>query len=487
MTTTMNRRLPFLAIMIFVVFGNAFDNVGWAEDSITNSRTSASLLDDLDWHFIGPWRGGRVNAVSGHPTEKRTFIAGYTGGGIWKTESGGADWKNVSDGQIGVGSIGAIDISNSHPDIIYAGTGEQALRGDVSHGDGVYKSTDGGKTWTNVGLEETRQIAKLIIHPTDPNIVYVAALGHFAGPNEERGVFRTSDGGVSWKQVLYVDDNTGAVGLTLDESNPDRLIAGMWDVRRFPWGIRSAGPASGIYRSTNGGDTWEDISANEGLPQGIKERMDVSISQNRPDRIWVLMSAAEGRGLYRSDDFGDTWENVNNDAQLTGRTYYFQKLHADPVDPEIVYVMNWNILVSKDGGESFEIIPSGHADHHAFWIDPEDNQRMIDGSDGGAQVSFNGGANWSTLQNQPTAQFYTLTVDDQEPYNLYGSQQDWGSMIVSSLARDVDPRGYFDIGYSEGGHIAISRDNPNVLYIRRSPLVASLRPSHRFRKIHRAT
>lgn len=423
------------------------------------------LLDELEWRFVGPWRGGRVNAVTGHPNDRMTFLAGYTGGGVWKTDDAGVTWRNVSDGQIGVGSIGAIDMSDSNPDIVFVGTGEQALRGDVSHGDGVYKSTDGGETWANVGLSETRQIAELLIHPTNPDIVYVAAIGHFAGPNQERGVFRTVDGGESWQRVLFVDENTGAVALAIDESNPNRLIAGMWDVRRFPWGIRSAGPGSAIYRSTDGGDSWEDISANPGLPQGIKERMDVSISQSNPDRIWALMSAAGGRGLYRSDDFGDSWQSINDSAELTGRTYYFQKLMADPVDDDRIYVLNWNLLVSQDAGETFENIETGHADHHAFWIDPKDHRRIIDGSDGGAQISLNGGKSWSTLHNQPTGQFYTLSLDDREPFNLYGSQQDWSSIILPSIARRADPRGYFDIDYSEAGHIAVSRKDPNVLFI----------------------
>ena len=424
-----------------------------------------SLLDELDWRFVGPWRGGRVNAVTGHPTDSMTFLAGFTGGGIWKTEDGGLNWRNVSDGYLSLGSIGAIDISNSQPSVVYVGTGEQALRGDVSHGDGVYKSIDGGETWINVGLVETRQIAELIIHPTNPDIVYVAALGHFAGPNEERGVFRTLDGGDTWERVLYVDENTGAVALALDESNPSRLIAGMWDVRRFPWGIRSAGPGSAIFRSFDDGESWEKLTGSNGLPGGIMERMDVSISQSDPNRVWALVSAEGGRGLYRSEDFGDSWQAVNDDAELTGRTYYFQKLMADPVDTDTVYVLNWSLLVSRDGGESFDKIETGHADHHAFWIDPSNNRRMIDGSDGGAQVSFNGGDSWSTLHNQPTGQFYTLTLDDQEPYNLYGSQQDWSSIILPSIARSADPRGYFDIDYSEAGRIAVSRDDTNVLYI----------------------
>ncbi|MCG8505245.1 MAG: hypothetical protein MI755_11610, partial [Sphingomonadales bacterium] len=309
-----------LSTLAFLASGVLFSQVAVSNDATDEVQSPARLLDELDWRFVGPWRGGRVNAVTGHPTDALSFLAGYTGGGIWKTEDGGVSWRNVSDGQLKLGSIGALDISDSHPEVVYAGTGEQALRGDVSHGDGVYRSGDGGETWTNVGLEETRQIAKIVVHPTDPDVVYVAALGHFAGPNDERGVFRTRDGGESWERILFVDENTGAVALALDESDPERLIAGMWDVRRFPWGIRSAGPGSGLYRSTDGGDSWEDISGKDGLLPGIKERMDVSISQSRPNRIWALMSAAGGRGLYRSDDFGDTWQRVNDNAELTGRT-----------------------------------------------------------------------------------------------------------------------------------------------------------------------
>lgn len=424
-----------------------------------------NLASEFDWRFVGPWRGGRVNAVVGHPTETMVFYAGYTGGGVWKTEDGGLRWRNVSDGYFGVGSIGAMDISESHPDVLYVGTGEQALRGDVSHGDGVYRSNDGGETWVHVGLTDTRQIAELIVHPDDPDIVYVAALGHFTGPNTERGVFRTRDGGETWERVLYVDENTGAVALTLDESDPDRLIAGMWEVRRFPWGIRSAGPGSGIYRSSDGGDSWEDISEKPGLPQGISERMDVSISQADPNRVWALMSAEGGRGLYRSDDFGDSWTRISEHPELTGRTYYFQKLAADPADRDVVYVLNWNILVSRDGGVTFDVIESGHADHHAFWIDPSDNRRIIDGSDGGAQITYNGGESWSTLYNQPTGQFYTLTLDDETPFNLYGSQQDWGSVIVPSIARYPQPHAYYDIDWSEAGYIAISNADPNILFI----------------------
>lgn len=446
----------FLTSMMHVSYAEKFEN---------KERTRLEILEKLDWRFVGPWRGGRVNAVVGHPSDKRRFLAGYTGGGVWETVDGGVKWRNLSDGQIKVGSIGAIDISASDPDIIYVGTGEQALRGDVSHGDGVYKSVDGGKTWTNVGLRNTRQIARIIVHPTDPNTVYVAALGHFTGPNSERGVFRSTDGGTTWERLLFVDENTGAVGLALDYTNPERLVAAMWDVRRFPWGIRSAGKGSGLYRTTDGGDSWQNISGKSGLPAGIKERMDVSISQSRPDRIWALMSAAEGKGLYRSDDFGDHWQRVSDDAQLTGRTYYFMKMLADPVEADTVYVLNYDLLRSTDGGETFRKIPTGHADHHAMWIDPRDNRRVIDGSDGGAQISFDAGSSWSSLYNQPTGQFYTLTLDDAEPFNLYGSQQDWSTLIVPSLARDADRGGYFDTGYSEAGHVAISGRDPNILFI----------------------
>ncbi len=453
------KALTFVSLVFFSL-------TGYGEDSPVNFFES-TINGHAEWRFIGPDRGGRVNGVVGHPVDRLTFYAGYTGGGVWKTHDGGANWKNISDGQIHKGSIGAIAIAQSDPNILFVGTGEQALRGDVSHGDGVYKSTDSGETWVNVGLADTRQIAAIAIHPKNPNIVYVAALGHFAGPNKQRGVFRSTDGGASWEQVLFVDENTGAVSLAMDLNNPKIVFASTWDVRRFPWGIRSAGEGSGLYRSRDGGESWTELSENDGLPKGMWERSAISLSSTKPGRIWALLSAEKDKGLYRSENYGDSWQKVSSDPRMTGRTYYFMKMLADPVDADTVYVLNYNMLRSTDGGKTFEAIKSGHEDHHAFWIDPKDNQRIIDGSDGGAQISFNAGETWSTLYNQPTGQFYSLTTDNAVPYNVYGSQQDWSTLVIPSRRRDarVPEPDVYDISYSEAGRIAVDPLDANILYI----------------------
>ncbi|MEM8936092.1 MAG: glycosyl hydrolase [Pseudomonadota bacterium] len=421
----------------------------------------------MEWRFAGPNRGGRVNAVVGHPTESMTFYAGYTGGGIWKTEDGGVSWRNLSDGFFNVGSIGAIAVSESNPSILYAGTGEHALRGDISHGDGVYKSVDGGETWVNIGLKNTRQIAEILVHPQDPDTVYVAALGHFAGPNEERGVFRSRDGGAKWERILFVSIDAGAIEIELSRSDPSLLFAATWDVRRFPWGIRSAGNDSRIFRSRDGGDNWTEISDRPGLPQGAREKIGLGLSDAKRGRIWALVSGETGRGVYRSEDFGETWVLTNNQKKLLARTYYFNHMTADPQDPNTVYILNDRLWRSIDGGETFDDLPHNHADHHDLWIDPRNNKRIIDGTDGGAEISFNGGETWSTLFNQPTGQFYTLTLDDDVPYNLYGAQQDWSTIAVPSRHKKsrTGALSYFDTAYSEAGRVAIDQRDPDILYI----------------------
>jgi len=438
-----------------------------APEANTDTQAAASYLSDLNWRFIGPMRGGRVNAVAGHPTERLTFYAGYTGGGVWRTQNAGVSWQNLSDGYFGVGSIGAIAIAPSNPDIIYVGTGEHALRGDASYGDGVYKSVDGGDTWTHIGLTDTRQIARIVVHPTDPNRVTVAAIGGFGGPSADRGVFRSTDGGATWDNTLFVNETTGAVGLAIDPTRPNVMFAATWDIQRYPWGVRSAGPGSGLHRSTDGGVTWTSLSGNTGLPGGVQERIGLDYTAADGGRIWALISSETERGLYLSDDDGETWRKTSDEKKLFGRPYYFNKIAADPTRADTIYVLGFPLLRSDDGGVTFVELPEGHADHHAFWIDPNDADRIIDGTDGGAAVSLDGASSWSTLFNQPTGQLYDVTTDHAEPYNLYGAQQDWGALRIASRARgsDLPNGGVTDIEHSEAGRIAIDPTDPNMIFL----------------------
>ena len=453
----------------------------WAAALLAVAPYSGSALaaDDqhqfaaLKWRFVGPMIGGRVNAVVGHPTNKAVFYAGYTGGGVWMTPDAGSNWINISDGYFKTGSIGAIDISRTDPDILYVGTGEHALRGDVSHGDGVYKSTDGGKSWSNVGLKETRQIPRIIIHPTDPDIVYVAALGHFAGPNPERGVFRTTDGGATWQRVLFQDEASGVVDLIMDRKNPELLYAATWEVRRFPWGIRSGGEGSRIYRSKDGGDSWEEITENPGLPKArVRERIGLALTEAKTGRVYALISSDAGKGLYRSDDGGDTWTFMTDDIRLFARAYYYMHMQGDPSLADRVYVMAEELFRSDDAGATFqdmrEVAKYGlPSDHHDLWIDPDNPDILVDGQDHGALVSLNGGVTWSPNNNQPTAQVYTLATDNRFPYWLYGSVQDWGSYTVSSRPRGGRNGTAYESRTinSEAGYTALDPDNPNILFV----------------------
>jgi len=437
-------------------------------DAVAAASIERDVAQAMTWRFVGPMRGGRVSSVVGHPSNKAVFYAGYTGGGVWKTPDGGNNWINISDGQIKKGSIGAIDISQTDPNILYVGTGEHALRGDVSHGDGVYKSTDGGDTWVNVGLEDTRQISRVIIHPTNPDIVYVAAIGHFTGPNRERGVFRTDDGGETWKHILFQDEDAGAVDLEMDRNRPNILFAATWEVRRFPWGIRSGGAGSRIYRSTDGGDSWSDITENPGLPKAtVRERIGLALTEAKAGRAWVLIRSDGGKGLYRTEDGGDTWEFLTEDIRLFARPYYYMHMIADPSDPERVYVASEYLMMSADGGMSFDPVATEFDDHHDLWVDPNDSNRVVDGNDHGALVSFDRGAHWSHADRQPTAQMYTLSVDNRFPFFIYGSQQDWGSMAVSSRPKQqrVGISDEYETARSEAGHTALDPDNPDVLFV----------------------
>ena len=422
-------------------------------------------LEALHWRCIGPYRGGRVVAVAGHPVERGVFYFGACAGGVWKTEDGGTYWQNVSDGYFGTASVGAIAVSQSDPNVVYAGTGEACIRGNVSHGDGVYRSTDGGRTWRNVGLRDTRHIARVRVHPSNPDIAYVAALGHAFGPNGERGVFRTTDGGESWERVLHRGDRAGASDLCMDPGNPRILYAATWETLRQPWSFTSGGPGSGIFRSTDGGDTWADLTCNRGLPEGVKGRIGVAVSPAMPGRVWAIVEA-EGGGLFRSDDGGETWLRLTGDANLMQRPWYYSHVVADPRNENTVWVLNLKAWRSTDGGHTFTQVTTPHGDNHDLWIDPSDTDRMIEGNDGGACVSFNGGESWSTIYNQPTAQFYHVVTDDQFPFRSYGTQQDNSAVSVPSrsIKGAIEWRECERVGNSESGHIAVNHGDPNIVY-----------------------
>ncbi len=425
-----------------------------------------TLLSTLRWRSIGPHRGGRVVAVAGHPTELATFYFGAVAGGVWKSDDSGTYWRNISDGYFSSAAVGAIAVSSSDPNVIFVGTGEACPRGNVSAGDGVYRSTDGGRSWTQVGLEATKHIARVRIHPRNPNVVYVAALGDIFGDSEERGIYRTTDGGESWERVLFGDERSGAADLTMDPNNPRIMFASLWEARRKPWNFSSGGPGSALYRTTDGGDTWECISGNKGLPGGIKGRMGVAISPARDGRVWAIIEA-EDRGLYRSDDLGETWELVSGDPKLIQRPWYYCHVFGDPQDSETVWVLNLKCWKSTDGGRTFNEVSMPHGDNHDLWIDPTNTKRLIQGNDGGACVSFNDGDSWSTIYNQPTAQFYRMDADNDYPYRVYATQQD--NSAISTASRDIEKGAilyadsYF-VGSSESGQIAVHPDDSNVVF-----------------------
>ena len=428
-----------------------------------------SLLDAMRFRCIGPPRGGRVVAVAGDPSEPAVFWFGAVAGGIWKTGDAGVTWTNVSDGYLNTSSVGALAVSDSDPGVVWAGMGESTIRGDVSHGDGVYRSTDGGRTWSHLGLADTRHISEIRIHPRDPDRVWVAALGHAFGPNPERGVFRTTDGGARWERVLYRDDRSGAADLALDARNPTVLYASLWQVHRNFWELASGGPGSGLWRSTDGGTTWTGITANLGLPASATlGKIGVAASPARSGRVWALVESDAAPGLYRSEDFGETWTLASDRQDLRYRPWYYMHVHADPRDEDTVYVNNHWMWRSTDAGAHFTKVPTPHGDNHALWIDPRDNRRMIQGNDGGANVSFNAGASWSSVYNQLTAQLYTVDTDGRAPhYFVYGTQQDNSSIGVPSSTNDgaIAWEDCRIAGTGESGYVAVDPKDRDVLYV----------------------
>jgi len=433
-------------------------------NSASQSLIDAKTYENLQWRSIGPFRGGRSAAVTGVPGKPNLFYMGATGGGVWRTTDAGNSWENISDGFFG-GSIGSIAVSEWDQNVIYVGGGEVTVRGNVSYGYGMWKSVDAGKTWEERGLPNSRHIPRIVIHPKNPDLVYAAVLGDLYKPTSERGVYRSKDGGSTWERVLFANDNAGAVELVMDPNNPRILYACTWRVRRTPYSLESGGVGSAIYKSTDGGDTWNDISENEGLPGGIWGISGITVSPVNSNRVWALIENDNG-GVYRSDDAGKTWKLVNKERKLRQRAWYYTKIYADTQDEDRVYVMNVRYHRSKDGGNTFETFNAPHGDHHDLWIAPEDNQRMVIADDGGAQVSFDGGENWSTYYNQPTAQFYRVVTDDSFPYRIYGAQQDNSTVRIKHRTggRYIGERDWEPTAGGESAHIAIDPDDNDIVY-----------------------
>jgi len=427
------------------------------------AAVAPSSYQALQWRLIGPFRGGRVTAVAGHPAQLTTFYMGATGGGVWKTTDAGQSWKNVSDGFFGVGSIGSIVVAPSNPDIVYVGTGEAPVRGVAAgRGDGVYKSTDGGKTWRNIGLKDSQQISRVIVDPRNPDRVYVAVQGNQWGASDARGIYRSRDGGQTWQRVHFVDSHTGASDLALDIHNPGTLYAAMWDHQREPWTVRSGGPGSSLWKSTDGGDSWTRLT--RGLPT-LMGKTGITISPADPNRLWAAIEATDG-GVYRSDDAGATWKYVNADAGPRDRGWYYTHIFADPKDRDRVYVLAAPMVVSKDGGVTFSEVRTPHGDNHDLWINPENPDVMIQSNDGGANISFNAGKTWSTQMNQPTGQFYRVETDALFPYHVYSAQQDSSSIRISSmtLGSGIGEQDWKVIAGGESSFISFDRKNPRLVY-----------------------
>lgn len=418
-----------------------------------------TFYQNYSWRNIGPDRGGRSLGSSGSPGRPNEYYFGATGGGLWKTVDGGNEWFPVTDGQISSSSIGAVAVAETNPDIVYIGGGETQLRGSITQGDGVYKTTDGGKTWRHLGLKETQAISRIRIHPTNPNIVYVAALGHVYGDNEERGVFRSKDGGNTWKKVLYVSEKAGAADLIIDRTNPNVVYASTWQVYRKAWKMWGGGPDSKLFKSLDGGDTWVDLTKNPGMPEGPIGKIGVTVSPADPNRVWAVVEANEG-GVFRSDDAGWTWERVNSERMLRQRAFYYSRLVADPFDRDVVYGLNVGFHKSTDGGKTFDIrIRPPHGDNHDLWIDPNDPMRMISSNDGGGTVSVNGGQTWTDL-DFPTAQFYHVMTTSDVPYHVAGAQQDNSTLAMPSRGRGPS----YSVGGGESGWITQSPTDPDVFY-----------------------
>ncbi|MCC7062296.1 MAG: glycosyl hydrolase, partial [Planctomycetes bacterium] len=422
------------------------------------------LLDTLDWRLVGPFRGGRVGTVAGVVGERDTYYFGGTGGGVWKTTDGGKSWGNCSDGTFG-GSIGAVAVAPSNAQIVYVGGGEQTWRGNVSSGDGMWKSLDAGKTWAFCGLPDSRHVGRIRIHPSNPDLVYVAVMGHVSGPNEERGLYRTKDGGATWQRVLFANAAAGAVDVCFEPGDPNVLYATTWRAVRTPWSLESGGEGSGVWKSVDGGDTWTSLLLKKGMPKGPHGISGIATAPSLPKRVYAMIEAEEG-GLFRSDDAGETWQKQNDERSLRQRAWYYTRIYVDPKNADVVYVLNVEFHKSTDGGKTFGTIGVPHGDNHDLWIDPNDPARMIEGNDGGACVSVDGGNSWTSIDNQPTAQFYRVTTDDAVPYRIYGAQQDNSTVRISHRSRGdgIGRSDWESTAGGESGWLAPKPGEPDLVF-----------------------
>ena len=462
-----------IAILLGAAIAQKREDAVGPRASMQSAPTPGSTLDSgpaggdplfkgMKYRLIGPFRGGRSLTVAGVPGDPSTYFFGATAGGVWKSTDGANTWNPVFDKEK-VSAIGSVAVANSDPNILYVGTGE-AIRGNISHGNGVYKSLDGGKTWKNVGLRDSRAIGKVIINPTNPDVVFVAAFGHPYGPNAERGVFRTIDGGKTWEKVLYKDDKSGAIDVTFDPRNPNILFCSLWQAQRMPWGFSDGGPGSGLYRSIDGGTTWKELQEH-GLPEKPYGRIGVAAAANS-DRVYAMIEQHGGGGLYRSDDAGETWQLINNNRYLSQRAWYYMQLFADPQDANTVYVLNVDAHRSTDGGHTFNNLKVPHGDNHGLWIDPKNTRRLIVANDGGVTLSMDWGKSWTRLDNQPTAQFYHVITDNRTPYYVYGSQQDNSSVAIASRSDEgvINRADWYAPGGGEAGYIVPYLPDPNIVF-----------------------
>ncbi|MBK7872514.1 MAG: glycosyl hydrolase [Saprospiraceae bacterium] len=433
-------------------------------DATNSTQFEQSLYEGLQWRLVGPFRGGRAGTVVGVPGNPNLYYTGTAGGGVWKTMDGGSTWQCISDGYFG-GSIGAVAVAESDPNVIYVGEGEQTVRGNVSSGRGLWRSTDAGETWKFIGLKESEHIGRIRVHPKNPDLVYVAAMGNLWKPNDMRGVYRSKDGGETWERILFESDKAGAVDLVLDPNNPRIIYASTWEIKRNGYRMDSGGPGSHLWKSTDGGDTWTKLTNNPGLPKGVWGIVGIAVSPLNSKRIWAIIENDDG-GVFRSDDGGKTWRKTSGFRELRQRAWYYSRIYADSQNEDMVYVCNVSFWRSKDGGENWERIGTPHGDHHDLWIAPENNQRMAVADDGGAQVSTDAGANWTTYHNQPTAQFYRVTTDNHFPYRILGAQQDNSTIRIlhRSGSNAITERDWEPSAGGESAHLAPDPNNPDIIY-----------------------